>query len=462
MNTIETLQTFSDFLDTKDEELEFYKQELERSRLYSITPKGIGTYRVESLHSYLLRLANYHQVSVWKLLEKEASDLFTKEFLKDYVKKRQTNHVHYINGCSEITEDYLNVLEILTKRDDLINLTLLNGRGVFSTKRNILKKFRAWCPVCLEEWRRCGTELYEPLIWNIKYVKFCPDHLVKLQEECSSCGKKNRMISSNQVVGYCGKCGESLGASKKIFEPMDEWESWCILNFQELLEFFQKSNFVLLGNYSTNIIKELVDQYTDGNTSEFSRLLKMGTTKDYLSGRHNIAFEKLLNLSFYFKTSIIDLINFKSINKNNINYSAIERLENKQHKYYEVNPEELRRELKEVLDSNKTPPLSMSHVIKTSKYSLYILYKYAKDLCEKITLKRKLYLQEQKVEKRNILKKKVQNIIEELLIKGTTPTEWIVFNRLEEKVYKEDLKEILNEVVIEMNMKPIDGGLKSE
>lgn len=449
MNTKETFTYYNDFLEN-DEPV------LERSRIYNISPIGLGTYKIESLHSYLLRLAKYHQVSVWKLLETEASDLFTKGFLREYVKKRQTNHVHYINGCSEITEDYLNVLEILTKRDDLINLTLLNGRGLFSTKRNVLREYRAWCPVCFEEWKKNDNELYEPLIWSIKFVDFCPDHLARLQDECPSCGNKNRMISSNQSVGYCGKCGQWLGDSYKIVdEIIEEWDYWCVLNFRELLEFFQESNFVLLGNYSTNIIKMLVEQYTAGNVNEFSRLLNIGMMKDYVVGRYNIAFEKLLNLSFYFNTSIVDLIKYTPIDKNKINYSALDRLENKQHQYYDVNPDELRRELQDILDSNNSPPLSMSQVIKTSKYSTYILYKYGKDLCEKITLKRKQYLREQKIKKQIALKEKIRSVVKELLKEGTQPTEWFVFNRLEENVYKEETKEILDDVLIEMNINNI-------
>lgn len=454
MNTIDTLKTFDDFLVSEDEELKLYKGELERSRLYNITPEGLVTYRVESLHSYLTRLGEKHQVSVWKLLEKEASEFFSKKFIKDYIKMRQTNHVHYINGSSEITEDYLKVLEILTKRDDLNNLTLLNGRGLFGAKRNILKKYRAWCPDCLTVWKKNEKEIYEPLMWNIKYINYCSEHLVKLQDECHSCGNKNRMLSSRQIVGCCGKCGEWLGGSqKKEVETLNDWDSWCILNFQELLKFFQKSSFMPLGHYSSNIIKMLVDQYTDGNANEFSGLLKVGMIKDYISARHNITFENLLKLSFYFKTSIVDLINFKPIDKCKINYSAMVRIENKQHKYYDVDPSELRKELREILDSNKIPPLSMAQVIRFSKYSSYILYKHGKDLCEEITYKRKLYLKEQKMKKRNELKEKVNNVVWELLNEGVEPTGWFVFNRLEEKVFKEDLEEILDEVLKDRNIK---------
>jgi hypothetical protein len=424
--------------------------DLKRSRFYNIKPKGLGTYRVESLHSYLLRLAEMHQVPVWILLEKEVMKIFSKEFLKDYIKKRQTNHVHYINGCSEITEEYLNALEILTTRDDLINLTLLNGRGLLGTKRNMLKKHRSWCPLCLEYWKDNNLEIYEPLIWSINLINFCPDHHVKLEEICHTCGSKNKVISSSQRVGYCGKCDKWLGVKKtEEIQELDIWDSWCILNFNQLLEFFQNNTFSPLRNFPNEIVKMLVDQFTAGNISEFSRILRVSMISEYLTNRTNITFEKLLNLSFYFKTTIVDLINFKPINTDKINLAAIEKLAHRQHTYYDVNPDELRKELQIIIDSNQTPPLSMAEVIKFSKYSTFVLYTHAKDLCEEITLKRKLYLQQEKEIKRNKFKKDIIPIVKKLIKEGIYPTEFYVRKELQYKVFNKELKELIDEILME-------------
>ncbi len=427
-------------------------KDLKRSRFYNIKPEGLGTYRVESLHSYLLRIAEMHLVPVWILLEKEVTGVFSKDFLKDYIKKRQTNHVYYINGCSEITEEYVNALEILTTRNDLINLTLLNGRGLFGTKRNLLKKNRSWCPQCLNHWKDNNLDVYEPLIWSINLINCCPDHKIQLEEICHCCGNKNKLIASRQRVGYCGKCGGWLGSTNVgEIKELDEWESWCILNFKQILEFFQNQNNCPLRNYPNEIVRMLVNQFTEGNISEFSRILKVSMINDYVVNKSNITFEKLLNISFFFKTSIVDLIKFRPIDKNNINLSAIEKLEYRQHTYYDVNPEELRKELQNIIDSNQTPPLSMAEVIKLSNYTTYILYKYAKDLCEDITLKRKLYLKQQKEIKRNRMKNDAIPIIEKLIEEGLTPSETIVSKKFPYKVFNKELKEVLDEILDEIN-----------
>ncbi|KHF41197.1 TniQ family protein [Halalkalibacter okhensis] len=423
---------------------------MERSRLYNIMPEGLDTYQVESLHSYLLRLAEKHVVPVWILLEKEVAYLFSKEFLKEYIKKRQTNHVHYINSCTEITEDYLNALEIVTTRE-LSKLTLLNGRGLFSIKRNMIRKNRAWCPLCFESWKEEGKEIYEPLIWNIELMKYCPDHFVPLDDKCYSCGKKNKFISSSQQVGHCGKCGNWLGKENvEEYKELDEWDLWCISNFKQILEFLQQSNNIPLRHFPNQIVKMLVNQYTDGNVSEFSRILNVSMISEYVMDRSNITFEKLLNLSFYFQTSIVDLIHFKPIDKSNINLSAIDNLENRQHSYYNVTPEEVRKELQTILDSEQIPPLSMAQVIKLSKYSTYILYKHAKDLCEEITSKRKAHFLRQKEIKLNQIKYDVIPIVEKLLEEGIYPSEAIVEQRIPYTVFKKELKILIDEIMEEL------------
>jgi hypothetical protein len=439
---------WTDDLFMADNYLSAINKDFKRSRFYNIKPEGLGTYRVESMHSYLLRISEMHQVPVWMLLEKEVAKVISKDFLKDYIKKRQTNHVHYMNGCSEITEEYLNALEILTTRNDLINLTLLNGKGLLGTKRNVLKKNRSWCPLCFEYWKDNDLEVYEPLIWSIDLINYCPDHQVQLEEVCHSCGNINKVISSSQRVGYCGKCSNWLGKKKTgEIKKLDEWDLWCILNFKQILEFFQNNNNIPLRSYPNEIVRMLVKEFTDGNVSEFSRILKISMIDDYVVNSSNISFGKLLNLSFFFKTTIVDLINFKSINKKNINLSALEKLEYRQHSYYDVNTEELRIELQNIIDSNQTPPLSMAEVIKLSKYSTYILYKHAKDLCEEITLKRKLYNQQQKEIKRNQLKKDATPIIEKLIAEGLSPSETFVKKRMPYKVFNKELREVIDEIL---------------
>jgi hypothetical protein len=60
----------------------------------------------------------------------------------------------------------------------------LSGRNVAITKVS-----PSWCPYCLRDDLRCGTDPYLRLVWCIQYVERCHLHDVKLLAECPSCGR---------------------------------------------------------------------------------------------------------------------------------------------------------------------------------------------------------------------------------------------------------------------------------
>ena len=92
-----------------------------RSRLYSLAPMGIGTSQVESLTSYVMRLAEAHAVSPGTLIRQE---IFPNLPLTP---KRPTfGGVHSLNGMGSCFEQWVSLLEQLTARRDLRQLTLLH------------------------------------------------------------------------------------------------------------------------------------------------------------------------------------------------------------------------------------------------------------------------------------------------------------------------------------------------
>jgi hypothetical protein len=64
-----------------------------RSRLYSLQPMGLGTSRVESLTSYLTRLAQAHTVSLRTLVKREVFPLLAKNY-----KGCDLEKMHSLNG----------------------------------------------------------------------------------------------------------------------------------------------------------------------------------------------------------------------------------------------------------------------------------------------------------------------------------------------------------------------------
>jgi TniQ protein len=128
-----------------------------RSRLYSLQPMGIGTSRVESLTSYVMRLAQAHTVSVRALIQREIYPN-----LPTSPKDTTFEKLHSLNGMGPCFEQWVNVLGRLTARSDLRSLTLLPWQTLLSSG-GVLRRRRAWCRRCFQEWRHSAMPILRVL-----------------------------------------------------------------------------------------------------------------------------------------------------------------------------------------------------------------------------------------------------------------------------------------------------------
>jgi TniQ len=189
------------------------------SRLYHLKPVGVGSPMVESLTSYIVRLAEEHSVYPHVLITHEIAPRlkqpslyqkgrFVYNYLTAYWKNSST-----LNGCTSQTGDMVQALEQLTLRHDLHFLTMLTWQNVFSPT-NLLRRTRAWCPICYKEWRNKNQTLYEPLLWSLKVINVCHQHRLRLQTWCPNpkCNQMQLPLSSHTQSGYCSRCKSWLGS----------------------------------------------------------------------------------------------------------------------------------------------------------------------------------------------------------------------------------------------------------
>src|ERR1022692_4305926 len=140
-----------------------------RSQLYSLQPAGVGTGMVESLTGYVARLAEAHSVSVGDLVGRLLSDLANPKggIVTSAAKAarvgghgfRACNYA--INGVTERAAKWVDALEAATTRRDLRHLTLLAFRHALPDQ--LFRRRRAWCDLCLEQWRGDGQNRYQSL-----------------------------------------------------------------------------------------------------------------------------------------------------------------------------------------------------------------------------------------------------------------------------------------------------------
>jgi len=216
------------------------------TKLYSLKPMGIGTkYYVESLTSHICRLANAHHLKFGSLLHgiilksQEASNL-----------KMDYRTLGNINGFSKAGQDLISILEEFTGLKNMKLLTTWNTKELILVP---LKRYKAWCPKCYAEWRDRNEIIYEPLLWHLLMVDYCPKHKISLVSECPHCGKKNPKISGRSRLGFCLYCSEWLGQeNNNIAGVKDEnWSKWVISNISEFLKYEGEMS---LSNLSQNLI----------------------------------------------------------------------------------------------------------------------------------------------------------------------------------------------------------------
>lgn len=167
-----------------------------RSRLYAPTPEGIGTAFVESLSSYLVRLAEAHAVST--------SDLISRELSRHARAPIDCSSCSGIDGPEARAAHWVQAVERATLRSDLRYLTLLPFKKLFPTQL-LLRKIHAWCPECYQDMSAAGV-VYDPLPWCLRLVEACPRHRRLLVTTCSQCNQSHRPLCAVSRTGCCPWC----------------------------------------------------------------------------------------------------------------------------------------------------------------------------------------------------------------------------------------------------------------
>ena len=194
-----------------------------RTGLYPLPPVGVGTGLIESLTSYITRLAQAHDVSTNTLLAKylrfhvlraklagtlETREEWKRHFLED---------AHTLNGMTERVSDWIFALEESTGVGNLRYLTMAVWKGIFSSQ-GLLRSRRAWCAACFHEWQASGQVFYEPLLWALADVSLCLIHQRTLTQSCPHCGGRPHVLRPRSRPGCCPLCNQWLG-SENHHEP---------------------------------------------------------------------------------------------------------------------------------------------------------------------------------------------------------------------------------------------------
>lgn len=264
--------------------------------LYGLQPLGLGTPRVESLTSYIARLADAHCVSVWGLMKYVIVQRWRPALLDGPSHNAlQAARSGAINASQVQSRDMVAVLEGLTGRGDLRNLTMLPWANVIG--QGSIRQEKRWCPACYEEWRAVEMPIYDPLPWSVSSVFVCPVHSVVLEHVCPKCGKSTYPLTARSRLGFCDGCRTWLGTNTpyehtalSIRKDATQWREWlwAAQAVGELLEISPSLDADPQIDRVKSAMTLLIDRIADGMVGRFARWIGLTDARfnEYMVGSH--------------------------------------------------------------------------------------------------------------------------------------------------------------------------------
>lgn len=164
--------------------------------LNPLVPHGLGTVRVESLQSYLCRLALSHFVSPGTLVRAIAPRLRRHSPSCD-ARRLKPNWRNDEAGLAAAFSP--------PTGQSLVDLTLAHWSHLIAPT-SLRRRHLVWCPACLRE----SQSPYEHLTWTLQPLHGCPNHGASLSERCASCGRRIGRIPWVLVWWRCPYCRADL------------------------------------------------------------------------------------------------------------------------------------------------------------------------------------------------------------------------------------------------------------
>lgn len=397
-----------------------------RSRLFSLEPIGIGTPYVESLSSYVTRLAEAHCVSLGILLTKEIKYVLSKTYKSRdlFCLKDRTGTV---NGIGKIAKDLVQALEKLTLRNDLKFLTLLRWSKVLP-QRGLNNSVKAWCPACYQVAMEEHQTIYEPLLWSLNDVRICPHHKIYLETICPHCQQKLLTLTSNSRCGYCHNCGQWLGRNlpqniSLVNSRENQWLFWIVDNLAKILAYTP-----YLPELSEDTVAQslqfCIEQTGEENIASFARLIECPKNKVWMwaNGKVLPQLLSLLKISYQLKYPLLDFLireNFCDLKREKEDFEVIEKSTTGKIKDFSS----IENLLKSILVESENEPPSLTRVAEKLGCHRRSLTRRFPELCSAISAKYLEYRKSKSLQRIQQYISQIQKAVIELDKKGIYPSE---------------------------------------
>lgn len=188
-------------------------------KLFQLHPYGIGSSEVESVSSFLIRLATLHGLSVNELRVLTLNRYSEQPGFSDE-RVRSNSAIQALSHLvrpTRFTRQLVEQLTEATQQRRIASMTFLPLGDEFGRQKGVFKTDIAWCPLCFSEQAELDQAPHLQLIWSIRDYRTCHLHKCELIERCAHCQSKQNSCRFRRSIGQCVSCGVSLvglGASR--------------------------------------------------------------------------------------------------------------------------------------------------------------------------------------------------------------------------------------------------------
>jgi transcriptional regulator with XRE-family HTH domain len=410
------------------------------SYLYGLPPIGIGSGWVESLTGYLARLSHEHGVYPVLMASSVLLPRLDKPYLPGHAKIGGTfwKKTVAINGTGTWAQDFVTLLEQLTSRADLRCLTMLSWNAILSP-RGLLRRSKAWCPLCFASWYASGRVVYEPLIWTLDVIRQCPLHRYPLHTQCpyDDCARSLPALATRVRPGYCSTCHRWLGV-----RPMNERNQENGFRNAEYKQQLKLSPHVErmisvkpgmeLPFERANLTATLTfykEAYFHGDVISFARYVGISrrSMEAILEEYQTPQLGTLLKLCERLGTTPTDLIRRGTTENPGVSRlslkmagTAEKRKQKKRQRKFDE--EKLLCALQRILGSSDEPPPSMRQVGRQLGYDASHLHRHFPQVCGAISARYKAYIRERKQERVRSIRHEVRRVTHIISKEGQYPS----------------------------------------
>jgi len=373
-----------------------------RSQLYSLEPLGVGTGLVESLTSYIARLASAHNFKLSTFVSKLLAPLSKLTGVAGIGGRHDVlRHLGAsLNGAGATSAECASILEALTLRKHLRELTLHFTAGWLSD-RILFSDHQRWCPQCLLVWKYRGETVYYSLLWQLEILRTCPIHETLLRSHCPECGCTHRPLGKHLIPGRCPTCGAWLGAESEVIKECDR------INVRQVHNFIAHQCQRLIGAAGVlesrkckawpQNIETLVRHYAGGSPHRLSQELGIhhDTLKCWIVTEHVPTLPSALVIACAFDLDLVDLLSHPLVGAiplvRSLNAPEVTSLFRRKLKRHDARLiEEI---LTEAVERPTDPPLSLMAICKKAGCDQSYVSRRFPELAQKIIARRRTYVE---------------------------------------------------------------------